>query len=95
MSVRKAAQELLAAMESKRKVVAVLISADLIPAAKALRVALEAANTVEVPVEPPQAVLAAIVEANAEHDVLYPIDDVRRSERIYRAMIAAAQEKKL
>jgi hypothetical protein len=44
-----------------------------------------------VPVEPTENMLAAIVAANCSHDTAYPVDGMRRSIRIYRAMLAASQ----
>jgi hypothetical protein len=48
-----------------------------------------------VPREPTTDIRYAILEANHEHETEYPLDGVKRSLRIYRAMIAAApQEQK-
>jgi hypothetical protein len=60
-------------------------------AKSALRKALEA-DTVEVPRMPSKTLLAAMVEANAEHEDLVQLDGLRRSERVYRALIAAASQ---
>jgi len=44
---------------------------------------------VSVPEEPTEEMLAAMIEANENHETAYSIDGVRRSVRIYRAMLAA------
>lgn len=48
-----------------------------------------AQGSVSVPREPTQAILWAMAEANVSHEKEYPKDGLRRSERIYRAMLAA------
>lgn len=45
---------------------------------------------VMVPVEPTDEMIEAMQEANYDHDVLFPKDGIFRSDRIYKAMVAAA-----
>lgn len=45
---------------------------------------------VYVPVEPTEEMRSAMQEANYDHDVLFPKDGIFRSDRIYKAMLAAA-----